>query len=254
MSTLDPSNTTVGDICLEALKEANVVGFAQTALAGQIVEAQARLQWMLQEWARKRWLIYHLVTLNVVSTGALSYTVGPGGQIDTGVGSSRPDKIESAFVRQLTQSQPNQIDYPLNLLQSMEDYNRIQLKQLQSFPAYVFYDPGFPLGSLYGWPVAQVNIYALYVTLKAQLPTSFANLAVKLNLPYEYYLCMLYNLAIRMRARYNIPSFPGDALPGLAKNSLATVRGANTAIARLQTDVPARDQRGSYIIFSDTGT
>lgn len=249
MSALDPVNTSVGDICLEALKEAGVVGFGQTALAGQIVETQSRLQWMLQQWARKRFLIYHLVTLSVTSTGALSYTVGPGGQIDTGVGSSRPDKIESAFLRQLTQSQPNQIDYPLELLQSMEDYNRIALKQLMSFPSIAFYDPAMPLGNLFAWPVPQANIYGLFITVKAQIPTVFASLATKLVLPYEYYAGMLYPLAMRMRARYQIPSFPGDNLPGLAKDALATLRGANTAIARLQTG--DLNQPGLYNIFSD---
>lgn len=249
MTTLDPVNTTVGDICLSALQEAGVVGFGQTALGGQLVEAQARLQWMLQQWARKRWLIFHLVTLNVVSTGALSYTVGPGGQIDTGVGSSRPDKIESAFLRQLTQSQPNQIDYPLELLQSMEDYNRIALKQLKSFPSIAFYDPAMPLGNLFAWPVPQPTIYGVYITVKAQLPTVFANAAVKFALPYEYYAAMLYNLAIRLRTRYQIPSFPGDSLPGQARDSLATLRGANTAIARLTTG--DLNQPGQYNIFSD---
>lgn len=249
MSDLDPVNTTVGDICQAALKEAGVVGFQQSALAGQITEAQARLQWMLQEWARKRWLIYHLVTLDVTSTGATSYTMGPGGDIDTGVGSSRPDKIESAFLRQLTQSQPNQIDYPLELLQSMEDYNRIALKELKSFPSVVFYDPDFPLGKLFVWPVAQANIYGVFVTVKAQLPTVFVNQAVKFALPYEYFSAMVYNLAIRMRTRYQIPSFPGDALPGMAKNSLNVLRGANTAIARLTTG--DLNQPGLYNIFSD---
>src|ERR1035437_3011327 len=187
MSILDPVATSVGDICLSSLQEAGVVGFAQTALAGQIVEAQARLQWMLQEWARKRWLIYHLVTAGVTSTGALSYTVGPGGQIDTGTGSSRPDKIESAFLRQLTQSQPNQIDYQLELLQSMEDYNKIGLKQLKSFPSVVFYAPAFPQGNLLPWPVPQASIYGVFVTLKAQIPTVFSNQAIKFVLPFEYY-------------------------------------------------------------------
>lgn len=252
MAVLDPVNTTVGDICTAALSEAGVVGFGQTALAGQIIDAQARLQWMLQEWARKRFLIFHLVTLGVTSTGAQTYSVGPGGDIDTGVGSSRPDKIEMGFFRQLTQSQPNQIDYSLELLQSMEDYNRIALKQLGSFPQAVFYDPGMPLGSLYIWPIPQASIYGVYVTLKAQLPTVFANTSVVFNLPYEYYSAMLYNLATRLRTRYQIPSFPGDTLPGMAKDSLNALRGANTAIARLVSNVPAGRQRGSYNIFSDT--
>lgn len=249
MSDIIPTSTTVGDICLNALREAGVVGFQQSALPGQIIEAQARLQWMLQQWARKRWLVPFNVTTVIPSTGALTYSVGPGGDFDTGAGSSRPDKIEYAMLRQLTQSQPNQIDYPLEILQSMEDYNRIALKQLNSFPSVAFYNPTFPLGELFVWPVAQASIYGVGATFKMSLPVSFANTSAVFELPYEYYAAMLFQLAIRLRSRYNIPSFPGDTLPGLAKDALAVLRGANSAIARLTTG--DLNQPGLYNIFSD---
>ena len=204
---------------------------------------------MLQEWERKRWLVYQLNTYNVVSTGAQIYTFGPGGDLDTGVGSVRPAKLESGFLRQLTQSQPNQIDYPMRIMQSMEDYNRIALKQLMSFPGAMFLDPGWPLGNLYCWPVPQANIYGVFATVMQQLPQSFANLAVAFSLPYEYYSAMLYNLAMRVRSRYGISTYPGDFLPGLAKNSLNVLRGANTTIAAL--NLPDLGRPGLYNIFSD---
>lgn len=250
MSTTDPSATTVQDLCTEALKECGRLGIGQTAAAGELFDAQARLQWMLQQWERKRWLVYHLVTLNKTSTGAQTYTVGPGGDLNTGVGSVRPAKIESAYLRQLQTSPPNQVDYYLEILQSMEDYNKIALKSLQSFPGFVFLDTGWPLATLYTYPVPQANIYGIFISIMAQLPSSFVNAGVKFNIPFEYYNAMLYNLALRLRPKYQIPSYPGDPLPGLAKDSLATLRGANTQIARLQ--MPQQLVRpGIYNIFSD---
>ena len=80
---LDPTNTTVGDICTEALKECGATGIGVTPLAEDISGAQARLQWMLQQWERKRWLVWHLVTFGIIATGAEEYTFGPGGQINT---------------------------------------------------------------------------------------------------------------------------------------------------------------------------
>ena len=207
---------------------------------------------MLQQWERKRWLVYHLLDLSVVSTGALSYTVGPGGQINTGVSSVRPARLESAFLRQLQNSQPNQVDYPLELLPAREDYNKIALKSLQSFPGAIFYDSAWPLGSIYAWPVPQANIYEIHISVMEQLPTSFATLATTFTLPYEYYAAMLYNLALRMRQKYGITKsrFTDDQLPALAKDSLNVIRGANTQIARLQ--IPADMNRpGIYNIFSD---
>jgi hypothetical protein len=249
MTQLDPANTTIGDLVLASLKLAGVIGVGQSASAEDSSDAWALAQWMLQEWQRKRWLIFALATFSKISTGAVSYTLGPGGDFDTGADSFRPDKIESAFLRQLTQSQPNQVDFPLEILQAKEDYNRIALKTLSSFPTSIFYDPQWPLGVVYAWPVPQNAIYGLYVTIKVQTPFKFAALATVLNIPYEYYNAIVFNLAIRLRAKYSIPSFPGDTLPGLAKDALNTLRGGNTAIARLSTaDV---NRPGQYNIFND---
>lgn len=250
MAQQSPANTTVQDLVTASLKEAGVLGVGQVALAEDSNDAWARLQWMLQQWERKRWLVYHLKTYVHTSTGAVTYSVGPGGDIDTGVGSVRPAKLESVFLRQLVQSQPNQIDYTLDLLQSMEDYNQIALKQLQNFPMCAYYDPGWPLGTLYVWPVMQASIYAAGITVLEQLPASFPTLATVINLPYEYYAAIIYNLALRLRPKYQIPSYPGDPLVALAKDSLNVLRGANTQIARLLMPSDL-NRNGIYNIFSD---
>ena len=164
--------------------------------------------------------------------------------------SARPNRVESAFLRQLTLSQPNQIVYPLTVINSMEDYNRIALKGLTSFPGYLFYDSSWSLGLCYPWPIPQPNIYGLFVTIKEQLPPMFAGASQVLNLPYEYYNAMVLNLAVRLRPKYGITAMPGDPLPGLAKDALNALRGDNYQIARLQ--VPGDLQRPQlYNIFSD---
>lgn len=260
MSIQDPQATTLGDLCTEALKECGAWGIGQTPLAEDINGAAFRLQAMIQQWQRKRWLVYHLVDLSVVSTGQAMptspYTVGPGGQIATGSGSTRPDRIERGYLRQLTQSLTNQIDYPLELLQSMEDYANISLKSIGSFPNCIYYDPAWPLGKLFIYPVPLPTIYAIHILVREQLPQNFSAsagntwLTTRFNIPFEYYAAMLYNLALRLRPKYQLPSWPGDPLPGLAKDSLNVLRGANTQIARLS--LPASLSRnGIYNIFND---
>lgn len=266
MSQIDPSNTTAGDIASAALRECGAWGVGQTPLASDIEDAQARLQWMLQEWERKRWFVWHLVDYSVVSTGAESYTIGPGGDINTnslwdpmagsfvppvaGVVTARPNRIESSFLRQLTLSQPNQIDYPMTLIYSREDYNKIALKQLQSFPGYVFFDSSWPVGRLFPWPVPQPNIYELHVSIKEQLPAVFATLATPFSIPFEYYNAMMTNLAIRLRPKYGIVPQQGDHLAGMARNSLNTLKLSNYQISRLQ--IPGDLVRPQlYNIFSD---
>lgn len=254
MAVLDPSNTTVGDICTEALRESSAFGLGQTPLSEDINGAWMRFQWMLQEWERKRWMVYHEIQIVVTSTGAQTYTVGPGGAFDTGAGSVRPGRIEAAFLRQVVNPGPagQNVDYPLELIQSREDYSRVTLKNLVSFTSGVFYDTGWPLGVLYPVPIAQANVYAIGITVLEQLPASFLTrgLATVLSLPYEYYYCILTNLAMRLRPKYGIGTWPGDVLPGAAKEALAAVKGINTQIARLQ--MPKEIIRpGIYNIFSD---
>src|SRR5258705_11190128 len=128
MAVLDPANTTMGDILAEALKGSGRVGLGQTALGGDAILAWTYLQWMLQQWERKRWLVYRVVNLSKVSTGAVTYSIGPGADLNTGASSVRPASVQSAFIRQVTVAAPNQPDWPLELLQSRQDYDRIRLK------------------------------------------------------------------------------------------------------------------------------
>ena len=250
MAAPDPQATTVRDICLSALEDSGYLGTGQTATGTDIVDTWKRLQWMLQQWARNRWMVYCLTNIILPSTGALSYTVGPGGDFDTGVNSVRPARIESAFLRQLQNSSPNQIDTKLEILQSREDYDKIPLKSLVSYPGAVFLETTFPLATLFCYPVPQAGIYAVGISIMAQLPQQFANLSDEFTIPFEYYTALVANLALRMRARFGIGSYPGDELPRIAKSALDTIKGANTQIARLQ--LPQLTMGGSgYNIFSD---
>lgn len=219
--------TTALDIVTLALKDAGALGVGQTPLDEDSNDALTLLNWMLFQWRQKRWLVYHEVTTVVTSTGAQSYSVGPGGDYNLGY---RPARLQSAFLRQLIQSQPNQIDYPLEILESREDYNNIALKSLVSFPSYIFYDSGYPLGTIYPWPVPQPSIYAVAITTKDVLQ-SFSSLATVLSIPDEYIMAMETNLAVRLAAKYG--QEPSQSLVGMARDALQTLRGANFQIARL---------------------
>jgi hypothetical protein len=236
--------TTPLDIITLALKSVGVIGVGQTPLAEDSNDAFTQLNMMLGQWNRKRWLVYHLVTSGIVSTAAQSYSVGPGGDINV---PKRPDRLEAAFFRQLIQSQPNQIDYPLEILEAREDYNNIALKQLQSFPSYIFYDSDWPTGHIYPWPVPQSAIYEVFITYKETL-TAFTGLTQSIVLPDEYLAALMFNLAIRLYPQYSRP--PDPVIVGLASDALNTIRGANVQIARLQmpTDLV---RPGIYNPYSD---
>lgn len=238
--------TTPLKIINAALKKALVLGVGQTSLAEDVNDAFDDLNDMLAQWQRKRWLVYHLVDYEHVGTGALFYTVGPGQDFDI---NPRPDKIESAFFRQLVTSNPYQVDYPLSIIEAREDYNLIALKQLQSFPQYVFYDSGFPVAKVYPWPLIQSDIYSLHITVKATLG-QFTDLAQVIELPLEYFAALKFNLAVRLKQAYGLGSDP--VLIGLAKDALNVIRNANLQIPRLQVPKELIRPSGIYNCFSDT--
>lgn len=225
--------TTPLDLVNMALLDSGIIGQGQTANAEDVNNAFTRLQWMLEQWQRKRYLVFQLVNLTFVSTGATTYSVGPGGNFNLAV---RPDKIENGcFFRQLVQSSPNQVDYPLEILESWEDYNRIVLKSLVTFSAYVFYDPGFPLGTVRFWPVPQANIYLMNLLVKTTLSNLIAGgltTVLDATTPPMYFQAIYLSLAEILRTAYRLPLDP--ALSGRAKESREVVRGASAAIARLR--------------------
>ena len=237
--------TTPSDICLSALKKAAIIGAGQTASAEDFNDAFTDLNMMLAQWARKRYMIYHLVDVAFVSTGALSYTVGPGGNFNV---NPRPDELESAFVRQLVNGSPNNIDTPLTIIEARETYNQISLKTLGSFPYTVFYDSDFPTGTLYPWPVPQASIYEIHITLKAQL-TQFTSLGQTIVLPLEYMPALIWSLAGRLQASYGMDVSP--YIVGLAKDAMNVIRNANTQIPLL--NIPSGLIRPTrYNIWNDT--
>lgn len=234
--------TTPSDICNMALLDSGIVGQGQIASSADINNAFTRLQWMMSNWTRRRWLVYHLVTTVVVSTGAQTYSLGPSQQFNL----PRIDRIESAFLRQTNTSLP--VDYPLDILQSMEDYNRIRLKTLTSFSGAIFYDSGWPNGTIYPWPIPLASIYSLGITTKADLP-AYVTLADDLQLPPEYQEPLYTNLVVRLRAAYQMPADP--VMIGLAKASLETLRTANAQIPRLWMPGAVTRRGPGYNIIGD---
>jgi hypothetical protein len=170
--------------------------------------------------------VYHLIDVPFQATGALSYSIGDGGDINT----PRPDQIEAAFFRQTAGVPGNLVDYPLNVLYSREEYNRIALKSMQSFPSMLFYDSGFPLGNIFIWPVP-TNLYEIHLSLKAQLQT-FSNLSDTFNFPPAYHRALRYNLAIALRESYQLD--PRPTLINLAKVALNAIKNSNAQIPTLQ--------------------
>ena len=217
-----------------ALNASGILGQGQTATADMTTTAFDACNAMIAQWSVKRGLVYELVDATVACTGAKSYTVGPAGQF---VFSTRPNLIDSAYVS-LNYGTPGQTDIPLDIIEAREDYNRLSMKSIGNFPYIAFYDNAFPSGLLYAWPVPS-PIYQLTITAKLPL-VQFANTTQDINLPPEYQEALIWNLACRLRALYQMA--PDAAVVGLARAALSTIRQANAQVPMLS--MPAGVQRG----------
>jgi hypothetical protein len=235
--------STARDLITLALKDAGIVGVGQPPAAEDINDGLTRLNSMIAQWSQRRWLVYHLVDVVFQATGALSYSLGIGGDIPT----TRAAQIEAAFFRQIAGVPGSLVDYPLDVLYAREEYNRIALKAMSGFPSILFYDSGWPLGNVFLWPVPS-NLYEIHLSIKATLQT-FANLTDSFNFPPEYEEAMRLNLSVRFRVAYQLG--PDAGLNGLAKVALNTIKNANAQIPTLQLPRFLVGANRPYNIYSD---
>ena len=91
---------TTGDLITFCLRLSNVNGVGQTPSATDSNDGLTLLQTLMASWQRRRFLVWDLTDTSWISTGALSYSVGTGGDVPI----TRPDKIDSAFARLLVSS------------------------------------------------------------------------------------------------------------------------------------------------------
>lgn len=238
-----PAPTTPQDIIRLALKTANVVGVGQTPAPEDTNDAFNLLNMLLAQLQRRRYFVYQLITTGLQANGAQSYTVGPGGNFDI----PRPAKLESAFFRQ-NGGTPLPVDYPLEILRSTEDYNRIGLKSLNSFPRYAFYDMAYPIGNLFIWPLPN-STYEIFITTMLQLQ-QFETVNDTLALPPEYSAALMWNLTLELFPFYGLPVNP--TVQQKAEASLRIIEESNAAIPQLQMPPALRNNRGStYNVYGD---
>lgn len=240
--------TTALDIITQAMKKSGVLGLGQTLDSSDTGDALLDLNDLLAQMRRQRYLVYHLINIGITSTGATSYTVGPSADFNI---STRPDRIESGFLRLLNSSTNNPVDLPLDVSLAREDYDRIRLKSLNSLSYRAFYDPVWPTGVVYPYPIPSASIYGIYLTFKDVLQ-QFASLSTAVSLPPEYLPALKFNLAVRLRQAYGKGLRPDPELDKLAAGSLNVIRLANVQVPRLTMPRSVQPWSSGYDYHSDT--
>jgi hypothetical protein len=236
--------TTARDLVTQAHRDIGALGLGQDLSPINTNEGFIRLNQMIGQWRARRWLVYRLATSIINADGSQFYTIGTGGDINLAV---PPVKIESAFVRQpLFAGDDGPVDYPLRILSSPEEYNRIPQKVLASWPSFLWYDMDWPTLKLYVWPLPDAPLQ-LGFSYRDQL-AAFATLDDVVDLPPEYEEAMRTNLALRLA-----PMFGKQMTPDYRQLAVASLDGVRTSNLHIQNlQVPSELVAGGrYNIFSD---
>ena len=117
------------------------------------------------------------------------------------------------------------------------------MKSIGTFPQRIFYDPVWPVGLLFPWPVPQPTIYEIHVGFKVVLPR-FSSIQQAILFPPEYEAALNFSLARVFRETYQMP--PSQTLDALARNALNVIRLANSAQSTLQMPAELRSRNRAY--------
>lgn len=235
----------VQQLLTNMLVDAGVVGIDESIEQPIINRALFQTNGLIAQWARKRWLVYRIQDYSFISTGAFNYPVGQGMIVNI---NPRPDRLEYAFMRFLNTGQLP-VDIPLEIVASHEDYSRIPVKRVGTLPWKIFYDPVWPVGLLFPWPVPQASLYEIHVGFKVVLPR-FNSLQQKINFPPEYEIALNWCGARRLRASYQMPADP--EVNALARSSLSVIRSANAAMSTLTLPAVVTGRNRSYDYRGDS--
>lgn len=233
------STTTILDLITLALKKARVLGTGDILSDEDAQASLDTLNLMLDSWSLDRLFVYVETLQQLTLTGAATYSVGPGGDIDI----PRPNKLISAY------AQINGVSYPMEILDNGEQYDGIRLKGLtQQWPACVWYQHTYPLGTLFFYPLGASTCYLRFTTALQQFPA----LNTPIALPSGYKKAIVDAGAVEFAQANNTEISP--LVVQSAANAIARLKRQNSQPATRGLEVTTMSSRvgsNQYNILSD---
>lgn len=210
---------TVNEIITDALQDLNVYGPGEAISAHDQQYCLRMLNKMISQWQTKKMMVMGQFSLPFNCNGQVQYTIGPGAEIDVPL----PATVDSAFFR-LTN-----IDYPVEVLTSYEDYVNITLKQIAgSIPTCIFYNRNYPTGIIYIWP--QPSVGQVFLTVRDVL-TKYVSMTDTITFSDDYALALQFSLEELIARTFGRTVTPDLKLD--AKNARDVVMRNNLSIPRM---------------------
>lgn len=188
--------TQVIDLINDALIEIGALSAGRTASAEDSALCLRRLNQIMQRWSNTRLMIPALTNISVPLTGALSYTIGPSGNVVA----ARPIKIEVAWIEDA-----GGVVYPVTV-NNRQQWRSIAVKDVDGGPpSDIWYEALDTNGRVYTYPKA--SGYTLKMDCQVLL-TSFSATTDTITLPDGYESALYLTLADEVQRAFGRPVDP----------------------------------------------
>lgn len=223
---------TASSIIRRSMRLIGALAEGETPSASEQADGLEALNAMLDSWRNESLAVYSLRDEVLTLTGAASYTIGTGGNLNT----TRPVKIASAYQRVGT------TDYPLRIASALAWADLTAKAATSDVADLLYYDPAYPLGVLYLYPIPSAGV----LHLVTWVPLVSYAAADTVALPPGYQDALTFSLAVRLAPEYSRPVTPEVA--AMARSSKESIQRVNFRVPVMDTGlgIPARrsDIRG----------
>ena len=219
------------DLIRATLRLIGAISSSETPNADESSDALEALNLMLGSWGASRFLSASTGKVTKTMTGATSYTIGVGGDINT----TRPTSIYNAYWSD------GGIDYTLENM-DYSDYLEIGVKTVGGIPSHIVLNPDNPLSTIFLYPIPSTGT----LTLELIRPETDLTLADDLPYPPEWIRAMKFNLAVEISPEFGFTISPELAV--LAKESKEIVMRSMVTIPVAKFDPLLNVNRGFNII------
>lgn len=211
------------DIIRRSMRLIGALGVGEAPTAEESSDCLTALNALISSWNVDALTIYSdefpIVSLK---SGQSSYSVGVDGDFDI----ERPDKILRAYF------ESNASDFEMAKI-TQDTYQAIENKNQTGIPADYVYNPTFPEGTFYVFPVPNQDMNIKLFTYKKIPRLKYIN--DDIIAPEQYERALAYNLAIEIAPEFGQMVTPD--VSRIAMEALANAKRMNIKPATLQTEI-----------------
>lgn len=233
----------VSELLKSSLRKIGALSSGETIETARQAEALSALQSMLRSWGALSQNVFASVTESkTLTVETESYTWGSGGDINT----LRPNNVTGAYILD-----SSGVSHPMSLISDAR-YRAIPIKSISARPYSLYFDPTYPLASIYLYPSPSIAESLYLTSFKPFVESgSFGLSTDTLIFPGYYEEPMIYNLAIRLAPEYGKTASAEVAL--VAKNSLDDLQNLNLSnqLKGIGISIPV-NSFGHYSINTDS--